>query len=287
MATQAECVKVIQAETERLKQFLAALPEDAWTAPSACALWAIRDVVAHVSGVPHGYTISITRGLQGDISPRPGSPDQSRVFQTHSQEDRQQYRRGLAQRPIADRERLGNDLMSVFSQGWDPFPPFIATLSAEDWHKLCHHSFGIIPVHARVHAGVFELAMHSWDIRSAVEPSASLSPDALAVVLDFFAACPHWFFTPAARLSAPIRYRFAFPEAHSGPWDIVVEGDKARIGPADAATPANVTFACERETCVLLMCGRIGFDAALSDKRLIPTGDMAEVQAFKQWFQGV
>jgi hypothetical protein len=30
-----------------------------------------------------------------------------------------------------------------------------------------------------------------------------------------------------------------------------------------------------------LMCGRIGFDAALGDKRTILTGDMAVVQEFK------
>jgi len=287
MSTQAECVKVIQTETERLKQYLAALPQDAWSKPSVCALWEIRDVVAHVSGVPTAYTGAITRGLEGDITPRAGSPDQSSVFHTHSQEERQQYRMELAQRILANRDHRGNDLVSVFSQGWDPFPPFVASLSAEDWHKPCHHSFGVIPVHARVHAGVFELALHSWDIRAALEPSAPLAPDTLAVILDFFAACPHWFFTPAATVSPPIRYRFAFPGARSGPWDIVVEGDKAHIGPAADATPAHVTFACERETFVLMMCGRIGFDAVLGDKRLIPTGDMAVVQEFKKWFQGV
>jgi hypothetical protein len=41
------------------------------------------------------------------------------------------------------------------------------------------------------------------------------------------------------------------------------------------------------ETFVLLMSGRMGFDAALGNQRLIPTGDMAVAQTFKQWFQGV
>jgi hypothetical protein len=77
-----------------------------------------------------------------NTSPPEGAPDQSRVFQTHSQEERQQYRMGLAQRPIANRERLANDLVSVFSHAWDPFPHFIATLSAQDWHKPCYHAFG-------------------------------------------------------------------------------------------------------------------------------------------------
>src|SRR5262249_17640695 len=119
------------------------------------------------------------------------------------------------------------------------------------------------------------------DIRAALEPSAPFSPDALTAMLDFFAACPHWFFLPAARLSPPIRYRFTFTEAHSRPWDIVVAGDQAHIGPAAAATAADVTFACARETFALVLCGRIGFEAALGDKRLIPRGDMAVVQAFK------
>jgi len=193
----------------------------------------------------------------------------------------------MGQRQLTRRGRPSNDLLSGFGQAWEPFPHFIATLTAQDWHKPCYHSYGIIPVHSLAHAGFFELAIHGWDIRSALEPSAPLSPDALAAILDFFAECPHWFFLPAARLSTPIRYRFAFTGAPSGQWDIVVEGDKAHIVPATDATPAHATFGCDGETFALMICGRIGFDAAMGDKRLIPTGDMAVVQAFKKWFQGV
>ncbi len=142
-------------------------------------------------------------------------------------------------------------------------------------------------MHALAHAGLFELVIHGWDIRAALEPSAPLAPGALPALLDFYTACPHWFFIPDVRLPTPIRYRFALTGALSGQWDIVVEGDHAHIGPAADGTSADATFACEVETFVLMLCGRMDFDAALSDKRLIPTGDMAVVQAFKQWFQGV
>jgi len=178
-------------------------------------------------------------------------------------------------------------MVSGFSQAWEPFPHFIATLSAQEWHKPCYHSFGIVPAHSLAHAGLFELVIHGWDIRSALAPSAPLAPDALPAILDFFAECPHWFLLPAARLSTPIRYRFVFTGALSGQWDVIVEGDQAHIGPAADATPANATFACEMETFALLLSGRIAFDAALGDKRLILTGDMAGAQEFKQWFQGV
>jgi uncharacterized protein (TIGR03083 family) len=285
MSTQAELVNVVQTESERLKQFLAALPQDAWTKPSACARWEVRDVVAHLIMVPNNYTSHITRALRGDASPPEGRPDPS-IFKTHSQEERRQQAARLAQAPIANRERFGNDLLSGFSQAWDQFHHLIVTLNAQDWHKPCHHGFGMIPVHSLVHAGVFELAMHSLDIRSPLEPSVQLSPDALAAILDFFSECPHWFLIPAARLSTPLRYRFAFTGALNRQWDIVVEGDTAHMGPA-ADAPPHATFSCEVETFVLMMCGRIGFDAALGDKQLIPTGDVVAVQAFKKWFQGV
>jgi hypothetical protein len=142
-------------------------------------------------------------------------------------------------------------------------------------------------VHSLVNTGGFELAIHGWDIRSALEPSTHLSPDILAVILDFISECLHWFFLPDARLSTPLRYRFAFTGALRSQWDMVVEGDTAHLESAADATPANATFSCELETFVLMMCGRIGFDAAIGDKRVIPTGDMAGVQAFKKWFQVV
>ena len=69
-------------------------------------------------------------------------------------------------------------------------------------------------------------------------------------------------------------------------WDMVVEGDTAHMGPADA-TPANATFRCYGETFALMMCGRTGLDAAIAGGQIAPEGDMTGVQTFKKWFQGV
>ena len=41
-------VKLIQAESEQLGHYLHTLSTDAWTEPSACQGWAVRDVVAHL-----------------------------------------------------------------------------------------------------------------------------------------------------------------------------------------------------------------------------------------------
>ncbi len=62
-----------------------------------------------------------------------------------------------------------------------------------------------------------------------------------------------------------------------------------RLGtpPAVEALPANAKFCCDGETFALMMCGRTGLDAAMAGGQIVPEGDMACVQTFKKWFQGV
>ncbi len=194
MSTQAECVKVLQTEFERLKQYLAALPQDAWTKPSACARWEVRDVVAHLIFAANYYTDCITRGRRGDTSPPAGRPEPSSFL---TQEERQQRATAGAQRMIALRESLGQELLDVFCTTGDHFNHLVASLSPHEWDTPCHHSRGIIPVRSLVSGMVFERAIHGWDIRSALEPSAHLSPEALTVMPDHFAECLHWFFLPS------------------------------------------------------------------------------------------
>ena len=228
MATQAECVTVLQTEFERLKQYLAALPADAWTTPSACALWEVRDVVAHLIFAAHSSTDRITRGLRGDTSTPEGHPEPG-SFQTVSQEERQQIATAAAQRMIACRERLGQELLDVFGHTGDHFNDLVARLSPHEWESPCYDARGMLPVRSLVLEMVFERAMHGWDIRSALEPSAHLSPDALAIIPEHVAACVPWRFLPGARLPTPIRYRFACTGALNTTWDIVVEGDHAQV----------------------------------------------------------
>jgi uncharacterized protein (TIGR03083 family) len=276
MSTQAETVTIVQSEAERLRQYLVALPAEAWTTPSACTLWEVRDVVAHLIGAANAYIGWITRGLQGETAPSPGFPEPG-TFNTASPAERQQMGRAAAQRTIALRKRLGSDLLDVFRTTWGQYHHLVARLSAHEWHTLCYYPLGIQPLHTLVHAAIFELATHGWDIRSVLEPSARLSPDALPVLPAYFAACLAWFLRPGPRLPTPVRYRFAFTGALSGQWDMVVAGDTAHIAPATASTPAQATFRCEVETFALMMCGRTEFDGAIGARQLLPEGNPAWV----------
>ena len=65
MDTPEETVQLIIAESERLTQYLTTLPPEAWSRPSACMRWEVRDVVAHLASGAEVYTDVITRSVQG------------------------------------------------------------------------------------------------------------------------------------------------------------------------------------------------------------------------------
>jgi uncharacterized protein (TIGR03083 family) len=107
MDAPAHLVKLLQSESERLSQYLHPLSPDAWTRPSACEGWEVRDVVGHLTWVAEFYADTISRGVQGDTSlltdRPPGDGPEAAVFNAY-----------IAQRAIAWRERLGEQLLPTF-----------------------------------------------------------------------------------------------------------------------------------------------------------------------------
>ena len=74
MDTFADRVTLLQSESARIKQYLHTLPPNAWTRPSACERWEVRDVVGHLIAVAELYANGLSRGLQEDIAPRQAYP---------------------------------------------------------------------------------------------------------------------------------------------------------------------------------------------------------------------
>src|SRR5215813_9002353 len=103
MAALAARVTLIQAEAERLAQYLATLPPDAWRQSSACPGWEVRDVVAHLVEVAEDYQRRIARSVQGEMGPPPELALPGTVSDA-----------SIAQLAIAYRERLGETLLSTF-----------------------------------------------------------------------------------------------------------------------------------------------------------------------------
>jgi uncharacterized protein (TIGR03083 family) len=273
-------VALMQAEAERLAQYLAALLPDAWRQPSACQGWEVRDVVAHLVEVAQFYVRTITRGVQGDMS-RPPELVPLTVAPAAF----------IAQSAIACRERLGEALLSTFCTRYAELSALLAQLSGGDWEKLCYHASEPRrrPVREFLALSVQELAIHGWDIRSRLAPTFHLSSESVMVLVQHTPrrlGRPHRSVFPLPpKFPGPVRLRWALRGAVLDIYDIVVEHGHCRMEPAADST-AQVTFRAEAETFVLMLYQRLPLPMAMATGSLVVEGDGELTTAFERWLQG-
>jgi uncharacterized protein (TIGR03083 family) len=273
------CIQLGQLEAERLTQYLHALPANAWRHPSACEAWEVRDVVGHLTLVAELYADAVSRGVHGDVSPLEGFPSAGALAGDSFSEF-------IAQSAIARRESLGDQLLPTFITRQEQLHHVLAQLSPQDWDTPCYHPIGLFPVRALITLRVTELALHAWDIRSALDSAAPLFAESLPVLLERVPPRVLRSFRPGAKLSTPIRYRFEVTGAVGNQSDLIVTGEQTQWAPGGSAE-ANVTYRCDAETFVLLMFGRLSPEVATTQSRLVVEGDRELVAAFGTWFKGI
>ena len=283
MDTPADLVTVFHAEAERLAQYLDTLPLDAWTQPSACAGWAVRDVVGHLTWAVEFYADTIARGVQGDTAMLPDRPpgDGPELAAFHAY---------IAQRAIARRERAGEHLLTAFRTCSEQLHHLLAGLAPQDWDTPCAfwRFVGPIPVRMFLSLIIPELAIHGWDIHSRFATPALLSAASVPVLMARIPRMLEWPGVGVLRLDAgapmSVRYRFALTGAVPGTYDILVENDLARIAPVDEAPP-HVTFRCATDIFVLLIYRRLTLEPVIRDGHLTVEGDQALTAAFDRWLK--
>jgi uncharacterized protein (TIGR03083 family) len=282
--THQDIIATLQSESERITQYLTHLPPSAWQHPSACSAWQVRDVVAHLVGVANFYADNISRGLQGDAGPPPGRPPAGSLTGSAAAA-------GVSQRAMAEREALGDQLLTAFQTSDARLCQRLADLRPDEQVKPCYHPGGVTLARQFADLRLKELALHEWDIRSQLEPGARLAPAAYPAILRLLdqavaSGSLRWGFRAGEPLAASVRYRFIVAEPVAYQLDIVVSGDTAQQEAA-GDTPANVTLRCDTETFILLLCGRLPIDVALQEGRIVAEGERELVTALAQWFTGI
>lgn len=277
-------IKNLQSESQRFQRYLHGLPADAWSKQSACDLWQVDDVVAHLMGVAEFYAATVERGLKGESSPPEGRPAAGTGHPAISAGN-------TAEGAIANRKRLGSELLSTFEARDNHLNQLLARISPPDREKPCYHPGGIVPAGNFVDLRFKEVVLHEWDIRSSLEPEANLSPSSLPSIVilisqAFASGSLRWAFWPGPALPKPVRYRFDVTEPVPVSIDVVVEGDKFR-SENSGNRPADVTFRCDTGTFALLMYGRLSPGSAIGDGRLAAEGNVELAGQFSQWFRGI
>ena len=271
-------ISLVNSEADHLRDFLGSLSADQWSHPSACADWALGDVVAHITQGADTWSECITRAVAGDASPPEG-------LQPLRPGDRGSQ--ATADRAIQMRDEKGPvGLLAAFGDGYDRLRQVMSTLTTGDQDKPCFHRRGIMSVYDYVGVRLQELAIHGWDIRYGLDTSAQIWDDSLPVLVD---RVPRWLrntFQSEPKLAAPIRYRFHVTGAAPVKQDVVVTADGYAIEPT-SDTPANVTFNCNSSEYILLIYGRLNLDQASTIGDLRIEGNREQATMFNTWFKGV
>ena len=271
-------IRIGHQEAGRLEQFLTPLSPEDWRWPSACDAWTVADAVAHLAGMGHNFAGNIQRGLAGDTSPPEG-------FSPSGTLNEDEFREGIARRAIAQRESLGDALLSALVEGNEKLDQVLTGMEPQDWDTPRYHTMGLEPVRTLIDMRITETAMHWWDIRSSFDPLALLHPDPLTALTNTIPRAVRRAFRPDASRTRPVCYRFQLTGPVAATTDVVLTGKWARFEPSSQGQ-GDLTFRCETFVYVMAMFGRLKVDAAIDNGSISAKGDQRLISAFVQAFVG-
>lgn len=270
-------IAVIGTLARGLHGLLGELSDDRLNSQSACDAWRVRDVAGHLVNRAERQIASMTRGRAGNSGPPAGfSPPSDLIAMSAANADAD----------IAYTDSLGDSLTDTFGDRYRELHRLLDGFSGAEWRCDCWHPRrGSMTAREYVSQRIQELAVHDWDIRSALDPDAGLHPDAIPVLLRMSA---HWLrsaYNPGAQPpNGPVRYRFALSD--SEPMDILVEAGGAQAGAGLHDGSIDLTIQCDANTYLLLAYGRLDLEAAVESGRLRASGDDGLLRQFAAWMVG-
>ena len=276
-------IDLLEREAKMLLDFLGDLPQDSWAADSACEGWTVADVIGHLTSVD--LSTRLLRGLDGDHSPPEGSP-------APEQHDEDAFARSIYQRAVDASQQLGGGLLADFTERISETVTLFRQVQPDQWNNLVYWPAGPMLMDTLLTQRIAELTMHGWDIRSRLEDGFHLSDGSVTALLDTVDRAARRAFRPDPLLAGrPLRYRFSIDRPEPRVIDLVLsDADAVVIEASDGANPAepaDVTFECDGETCVLILYGRLTPHDAVAARRLaIAEGDSYVASIFGDRFVG-
>jgi len=276
-----QLVDLINSETGRFKELVSALPPDALEKQSPCELWNVGEVIAHLIWFAEKYGGMMERGVQGDQSPPDGFPAVPGTMQGSA------ISKFYGDSAVELHQSLGEQLIPEFCERYDWLNDLVKNMGPDDWNKPCYHTLRVRPVESFVPVIFSELAVHSWDIRSTVEPASHLSEESIpALMAKLPSSRRPWSAQFPTEATSPglKRFRFKFTDFEDGR-DIIAEGGKTRIETLGEAL-ADLTLTSSASTFLLLMYGRHAVGSALAAGLIAAEGDLGLILAFDRWLEG-
>ncbi|MBT97453.1 MAG: hypothetical protein CL902_02360 [Dehalococcoidia bacterium] len=276
MVSTADKIKLITAESARIKEYLRGTSQEEWALDSPCDGWSVGDVIGHLGWAAEFFADSISRG-RADITTAPdGLPEVGSIPGSEIPEF-------IARMAKEYNLSAGANLEDAFDSSVDRLNGIFSIVEEDgDWSTQCWSWRGLRTAEEYVASRLNELVIHSWDIRYPSNNRAGLSPDCVAPVLE---RLPVWLnelglaaFKPA---QTPARYRIQTTGSADFIRDVVVGNQENRVEEAQGEPTA--TFTCHADYLALLVWGRLKPSVLLTDGRLSVEAGTGTEDEFAVW----
>ena len=279
MSTVEERIEILKAEYQRLEHYLHTLSPEAWHHPSTCDHWTVADVIAHLTVGNRSHATWITEAVQAESVTPERLPRRS---------NQRVDAAAFAQRVIAWRTELGNQLLSAFVTSIKALEHAFAQVAPDDWETLCYRPNGAEPMRTILDNFIAEVGVHRWDVTSPFDPDVQLSHDCLVAMVERYPHRPRWWeiALPPQHPPLPVRLRCTVSGVPAPGTDFVIATPEEQYMEVARDAPAQVTFRCEAQTFVLLAYGRIKPASALATGTLTYQGNHTWAQIFMRAYIG-
>jgi uncharacterized protein (TIGR03083 family) len=266
-----------QAISEQSRAFLAdveALPAAAWQQPSDCAGWTVAGAFIHVVQVAELLGDALARGRAGDPGPAPLAAKEGVQAWRAARAERQQA--GLSKSP-AELLAWYRQAVAALDAELDAIPG--APPDARGWHPI-----GPQPLAWIQDQWLFELVLHDWDIRIALDPTAEVRPAVQSAFARTLPARIGRGFGGADDPALAGSYRFELDAEAPLVFAARVGDGALSIIPQDSATP-GATIRSDPSAFGLVMTNRRPVDRFAAAGRWQVTGDAARADRFARAFK--
>jgi uncharacterized protein (TIGR03083 family) len=230
-------ISTLRGSHDRLRSVLTALNADELASPSYDTEWSIADVASHLGSGAEIFALMLAAARAGE--PTPG------IEAFHPIWDVWNARGPVEKRDLA----LSTD---------DAFIRQLEAFTAEEAESFRIALFGMdLDLAGITRMRLSEHAVHTWDVAVAVDPTATVSPDAVDLLIDGLGQTAGYSSKPS-----PEEFRVRIDTTDPQRAVLVSAGEKASLEPVDAASGADVdgTLTLPAEAYLRLIYGRLDPD---------------------------
>jgi uncharacterized protein (TIGR03083 family) len=258
-------IRLIRAETQRLRDTLSSLPAEAWDTPSNCPPWPVRRLVAHIVNNAEFIQQNVERGVAGLTEPGI-SPDE--------RAKRVQY---ITDAPPAE-------VVAILDQTSADLEAALERLSPEQLEAICYHPAGNRSARWYAQQRLAEIAFHQWDLLHSLGRDATLDPAVASFLLPMLLESN----LPRIYQRGPKgegRFRLVAQDAPDQSWLLVATPEALQVQPGGDGA-ADVTITAPLGTLALLIYGRATLAEQEQRGRARVEGDRAVANRFNTLFPG-